>query len=169
MMLLWNHDTSNPLASTRNGSLQLVEDERGLKVTATLPDTNLGRDLATLVKTGVIDAMSFGFSVKKDSWSADGNYRTLEEVALMEVSLTSFPAYEGTAGTTSVREKRNIDADQLADSLMKLESGEELDAEQAKIINEVVQKLTKTEEVQEVEGDILALKKKKLDLILKGI
>ena len=169
MMLLWNHNASEPLASTRNGSLKMVEDDYGLRVTARLANTQTGRDVAELIRSGTIDAMSFGFAVKRDSWSADGNYRTLEEVALHEVSLTSFPAYEGTAGTTSVREKRNIDADQLADSLMKLESGEELDAEQAKIINEVVQKLTKTEEVQEVEGDILALKKKKLDLILKGI
>lgn len=169
MMLLWNHNASEPLASTRNGSLKMVEDAKGLKVTATLANTQTGRDVAELIRSGVIDAMSFGFAVKKDSWSADGNHRTLEEVALHEVSLTSFPAYEGTAGTTSVREKRDIDADKLADSLMKLESGEELDPEQAQVINEVVQKLTKTQEVEEVEGDILALKKKKLDLILKGI
>jgi HK97 family phage prohead protease len=167
MMLLWNHNASEPLASTRNGSLKLVEDARGLKVTATLANTQTGRDVAELIRTGTIDAMSFGFQVKKDSWSADGNNRTLEEVAIHEVSLTSFPAYEGTAGTTSVRERRDIDADQLADSLMKLESGEELDAEQAKVISEVVAKLTKTEEVEEVEGDILALKKKKLDLLMK--
>jgi uncharacterized protein len=169
MMLLWNHNASEPLASTRNGSLKMVEDAKGLKVTAKLANTQTGRDVAELIRSGVIDAMSFGFAVKKDSWSADGNNRTLEEVALHEVSLTSFPAYEGTAGTTSVREKRDIDADQLADSLMKLESGEELDPAQAEIINSVVAKLTKTEEVQEVEGDILALKKKKLDLILKGM
>ena len=169
MMLLWNHNASEPLASTRNGSLKMVEDARGLKVTAQLANTSTGRDVAELIRSGTIDAMSFGFHVKKDSWSADGNTRTLEEVALHEVSLTSFPAYEGTAGTTSVRELRNIDADQLANSLMKLESGEELDPEQAQIINSVVEKLTKTEEVQEVDGDVLALKKKKLDLILKGI
>lgn len=167
MMLLWNHNASEPLASTRNGTLKLVEDARGLKVTATLANTQTGRDVAELLRSKTIDAMSFGFQVKKDSWSADGNNRTLEEVAVHEVSLTSFPAYEGTAGTTSVREMRDIDADQLADSLMKLESGEELDSEQAKIISEVVDKLTKTEEVQEVDGDILALKKKKLDLLLK--
>jgi HK97 family phage prohead protease len=167
MMLLWNHNASEPLASTRNGTLKLVEDARGLKVTATLANTQTGRDVAELLRSKTIDAMSFGFQVKKDSWSADGNNRTLEEVAIHEVSLTSFPAYEGTAGTTSVRERRDIDADQLADSLMKLESGEELDAEQAKVISEVVAKLTKTEEVEEVEGDILALKKKKLDLLMK--
>lgn len=169
MMLLWNHDASQPLASTRNGSLKLTEDDRGLKVSAQLPDTTLGRDIAELVRTGVIDAMSFGFQVKKDSWSADGQTRTLEEIALHEVSLVSFPAYEGTAGSVNVREVRNIDADQLADSLMKLELGEELDPNQARIIGEVVEKLTKTEEVQAVDGDILALKKKKLDLIMKGM
>ncbi len=177
MMLLWNHDTSNPLASTRNGSLQLVEDERGLKVTATLPDTNLGRDLAVLVKTGVIDSMSFGFSVKKDSWSTDGNTRYLEDVTLYEVSLVSTPAYEGTAGTVSVRSAVDeISADALADALFRIESGEELEPEQGNLVATVISRLTKTveaeEEVQvedEVDGDVLALKKKKLELIMKGL
>jgi len=169
MMLLWNHDTSNPLASNRNGSLRLQEDNIGLKVSATLPNTTLGRDVAELVRTGVIDAMSFGFEVKKDSWSADGKVRTLEEVALLETSLVSFPAYEGTSGSTSVRSARSIDADVLANSLFKLESGEQLEASEAAVLNDVVAKLSKTEEVQEVDGDILALKKKKLDLLLKGI
>jgi uncharacterized protein len=167
MMLLWNHDTSNPLASTRNGSLQLVEDERGLKVTATLPDTNLGRDLATLIKIGTIDAMSFGFSVKRDSWSQDGQTRYLDDVTLYEVSVVSSPAYDQTSGTISVRS--GISADALADALLKIESGEELEPEQGALVNEVIGKLTKTPEVEEVEGDILALKQKKLALLMMGI
>ena len=167
MMLLWNHDTSNPLASTRNGSLQLVEDARGLKVTATLPDTTLGRDIAELVRTGVVDSMSFGFSVKRDSWSQDGQTRYLEDVTLYEVSLVSTPAYESTAGTVSVRS--GISADDLADALLKIESGEELEPEQGALVNEVIGKLTKTPEVQELEGDILALKQKKLALLMMGI
>jgi hypothetical protein len=52
---------------------------------------------------------------------------------------------------------------------MRLESGEDLDPTQATLITDVVSKLTKTEEVQEVQGDILALKKKKLDLLMKDI
>lgn len=166
MMLLWNHDTSQPLASTRNGSLRMVEDDYGLKVTATLPDTQLGRDISSMIRSGLIDAMSFGFQVKKDSWSADGSTRTLEEVAIHEASLVSYPAYEGTSGSVSVR---NIDANTLADGLLRLESGEDLSPEHASAINEVVAKLTKTEEVQAADGDILALKKKKLDLLMKGI
>lgn len=167
MMMLWNHDSSNPLASTRNGSLQLTEDSVGLKVTATLPDTTLGRDLAELVRTGVIDSMSFGFSVKRDSWSKDGQTRYLEDVTLYEVSLVSTPAYEGTAGTVSVRSGDVISADALADALLRIESGEELDAEQGALITDVIAKLVKTPEVEEVQGDILALKQKKLQLLMK--
>jgi hypothetical protein len=95
-------------------------------------------------------------------------FRSLEAVRLFEVSVVSSPAYEQTAGTVSVRSTdTGIDADQLADALMRLESGEELDTAHAILITDVVAKLTKTEEVQEVQGDILALKKKKLDLLLK--
>lgn len=167
MMLLWNHDSSNPLASTRNGSLQLTEDNIGLKVTATLPDTTLGRDIAELVRTGVIDSMSFGFSVKRDSWSKDGQTRYLEDVTLYEVSLVSTPAYEGTAGTVSVRSGDVISADALADALMRIESGEEINPEQGALIADVIGKLVKTPEVEAVNGDILALKQKKLQLLMK--
>jgi HK97 family phage prohead protease len=172
MMLLWNHDTSNPLASTRNGSLVLTEDSKGLFVTATLPNTTLGNDIAELVRSGVVDEMSFGFSVRKDSWSQDGNTRYLEDVSLSEVSLVSTPAYEQTSGTVSVRsEVRNIDADQLANAMAKLESGEELGAEDALLLTDIVNKLSKAEEVtevKEVEGDITALYKAKLALAEMG-
>ena len=168
--LLWNHDSGEPLASVRGGTLKLVEDARGLKVQATLANTTRGRDVSELIRSKVIDSMSFGFSVIKDSWSNDGGTRTLEAVRLFEVSIVSSPPYEGTAGTIAVRSAdTGIDADTLADALMRLESGEELDPAQAVLITDVVAKLTKTEEVEEVQGDILALKKKKLDLLLKEI
>jgi HK97 family phage prohead protease len=164
--LLWNHDAGEPLASVRGGTLRLVEDEIGLRVEATLANTSRGKDVAELIRSKTIDSMSFGFSVIKDSWQ--GEVRTLEAVRLFETSIVSWPAYTATAGTISVRSAApGIDADQLADALMRLESGEELEESHATLITDVVAKLTKTEEVQEVQGDILALKKKKLDLLLK--
>jgi HK97 family phage prohead protease len=165
--LLWNHDAGEPLASVRGGTLKLTEDARGLKVEARLANTSRGRDVAELIRSKTVDSMSFGFSVIKDTW--DGNVRTLNAVRLFEISLVSFPAYQATAGTVSVRSSNTIDADQLADALFKLESGEELDPTAAGLITDVVAKLTKTEEVQEVQGDILALKKKKLDLLMKEL
>ena len=171
--LLWNHDVGEPLASMRGGTMKLYEDERGLKVTAQLPQTSRGRDVAELIRTGVVDSMSFGFNVIKDSWSKDGTTRTLESVRLIEASVVSYPAYSQTAGTISVRSlESTINADQLADALLKLESGEDLEPEHANLITEVVNKLRTQPEVEEVEDNglsILDLKKKQLDLLMKRI
>lgn len=98
-----NHNSDMPLATTKNGSLQLSEDERGLRVNMTLPDTTAGRDLSVLLREGVVHSMSFGFTVPKsgDSWSPDGSARILREIRLHEVSVVSgTPAYPATAGAT---------------------------------------------------------------------
>jgi uncharacterized protein len=168
--LLWNHDSGEPLASLRGGTMQLVEDERGLKVTATLPQTSRGKDVAELLRTKVIDSMSFGFNVIKDSWSRDGQTRTLESVRLFEVSIVSFPAYAETVA--QVRSAPTINPDELADALLKLESGEELDSKSAELITEVVAKLKSQPDIEEVIDnglDLLDLKKKQFDLLLKRI
>jgi HK97 family phage prohead protease len=168
--LLWNHDSGEPLASLRGGTMQLVEDEVGLRVTAKLPNTTRGRDIAELLRTKVIDSMSFGFNVIKDSWSRDGQTRTLESVRLFEASIVSFPAYSAT--TATVRSATTINPDQLAEALLKLESGEELDEANADLITDVVNKLKAQPEVAEVIDnglDLLDLKKKQFDLLLKRI
>lgn len=96
-----NHNSDSPLATTKNNSLRLVEDERGLRVDMTLPDTTAGRDLSVLLREGVVHSMSFGFAVPRggDVWSEDGQARELREVILYEVSVvTGFPAYAATEG-----------------------------------------------------------------------
>ena len=52
-----NHDSSMLLATTRAKTLRLMEDDRGLKVEADLPDTTIGRDLSTLIQRGDVDSM----------------------------------------------------------------------------------------------------------------
>jgi HK97 family phage prohead protease len=167
--LLWNHDSGEPMASMRGGSLRLWEDGMGLAYEATLANTTRGRDVAELIRSKVIDAMSFGFNVIKDSWDERGN-RTLESVRIHEISVVSYPAYTATSGTVQVRSAEGgIDAEALADALLRLESGEELETEHAQIIKDVVSKLEKTPEVEEVSGNILDLKQKQLDLLLKRV
>jgi hypothetical protein len=140
-------------------------------VTAQLPNTTRGRDIAELLRTKVIDSMSFGFNVIKDNWSSDGKTRTLESVRLFEVSIVSFPAYSAT--TAQVRSTdQTIDPDKLAEALLRLESGEDLDDSQANLITEVVGKLKaqpETEEVVDNGLELLDLKKKQFDLLLKRI
>jgi HK97 family phage prohead protease len=177
--LLWNHDTSAVLGSTRAGTLKLVEDNRGLKVTATLPHTTMGRDAAILLKRGDVDSMSFGFSVPAggDSWNDDGSERTLKSVRLHEVSIVAFPAYTSTAGTTSVRgldavaERALLDVDALADAMLALEEGKDLTPEAADVlraaISELAPKPTTDTELPALDaGDVSMLELKKLKLKL---
>ena len=175
--LLWNHDTSAVLGSTRAGTLKLVEDNRGLKVTATLPNTTLGRDAAVLLKRGDVDSMSFGFSVPSggDDWNEDGSERVLKSVRLHEVSIVAFPAYTSTAGLTSVRgydaiaERAAVSADDLADAMLVLEEGKDLTSEAAELLRAVINELAPSGSDKGVDelGDLemLELKKAKLKLL----
>lgn len=175
--ILWNHDTGSILGSTRAGTLDLIEDDRGLKVRAQLPNTTLGRDTAELLRRGDVNAMSFGFSVPKngDSWNNDGTERTLNQVRLHEVSIVAFPAYTATAGTATVRgldkvaERAEVDADQLADALLKIESGETMTIEEKSLITKVLDTLAPetSEPADEFDGQAwLNLKKKKLETLI---
>ena len=177
---LWNHDTGEILGSTRAKTLTLTEDERGLKVEGVLPNTSRGRDVAELLKRGDVDSMSFGFSVPQggDTWNADGSERTLKSVRLHEVSLVAFPAYPGTAGLQSVRgidtvaERADVDPDALADALLKIEDGQEITADEKVMLSRVIDKLApeaEPESAPTLSEGMLALKKKKLELLLKGL
>jgi uncharacterized protein len=179
--LLWNHDTGQVLGSTRAGTLKLEEDTYGLRVTAVLPDTTLGRDVRTLVQRGDVNAMSFGFSVPAngDSWNTEGTERTLRSVRIHEVSIVAFPAYQQTSGTASVRSydaaatRAEVDADQLADAFLAIEDGKDLTLEQSELLTKVIQRLTPQQEAELAQdsGDLTALelKKKKIELLLKRI
>lgn len=93
---LAEHDENKILASTRNGSLTLKEDEKGLLMTAEISNTSYGRDYHTLIKDGILRNMSFGFSVDKDKWRRlnDGTYtREVSELTLYEVSVVTNPSY----------------------------------------------------------------------------
>jgi len=179
---LWNHDAGEILGSTRAGTLNLSEDDRGLKVDGLLPNTSRGRDTAELLRRGDIDAMSFGFSVPTggDTWTSDGAERTLKSVRLHEVSIVAWPAYVATAGTVSVRKldkiakRADVDAEALADALVKIEDGANITSDEQEMLSRVISTLSPEPEVvaeSEPVGDLsmLELKKKKLELLMKGI
>lgn len=178
--LLWNHDTSAVLGSTRAGTLRLTEDDKGLRVEAELPNTSHGNDARELIRRKDVSGFSFGFSMPGkggDSWNAEGTERTLKSVRLHEVSLTPFPAYTATNGTASVRgldkvaTRADVDADALADALLKVEQGEEISSDDRNLLNKVIDTLAPTPEPEPtpVDDGFLKLKKLKADLLMKGI
>lgn len=96
--LRYNHDDGlYILARTRNKSLQLTIDDKGLKVRAKLIDTTQNRDVYKMIKEKLLDKMSFAFSVRKQEWDYETDTRTILEIdQLFDVSVVDVPAYDST-------------------------------------------------------------------------
>lgn len=99
----YNHnDNVMIMARTRNKSLQLIKDETGLKIQADLLDTQSNRDLYKGIQEGLIDKMSFAFTVADggDSWTF-GDKETKRDVTniarLYDVSVVDTPFYDSTS------------------------------------------------------------------------
>ncbi|KAA0965832.1 HK97 family phage prohead protease [Sporosarcina sp. ANT_H38] len=95
---LFNHNWDKVLGRTKSGTLQLTEDDRGLKFEIELPDTSTARDLVASMERGDINQCSFGFYPTVETWNYDVEpvHRTLNEVELYEISVVSIPAYDDT-------------------------------------------------------------------------
>jgi HK97 family phage prohead protease len=98
--LLWNHDTSKPMARVRAGNLRIFTDEVGLGFEATLPDTAVSRDAVSLIRSGVVSQCSFGFHVRGERYekAPDGKpLRVITDANLVEISAVTFPANPATS------------------------------------------------------------------------
>jgi hypothetical protein len=97
VLALADHDPSRVLARTRSGTLRLSEDQRGLAFNLDVPDTQAGRDMLALAERGDLGGMSFGFRVRPNGETRNGQRRELRAVDLVEVSVVSaWPAYAET-------------------------------------------------------------------------
>ena len=132
--LLINHE-GLPLARTKNGTLTLTEDDRGLYMDATIADTSEGRDLYTLVERGDVDQMSFAFRVIRQKWNEDRTTRTLTEVSLADgdVSVVTYPAYPTT--TVEAREA-------LRTAIQAIKEGREITGESLAVLNTIFEDLS---------------------------
>lgn len=94
----YNHeDNFLILARTRNQSLQLSIDDRGLKIRANLIDTTQNKDIYKMVKSGLLDKMSFAFTVDKEEYDYDTDTRKILHIdKLYDVSVVDVPFYEST-------------------------------------------------------------------------
>lgn len=120
---LADHKASDVLGRRSANTLEVEEDDKGLKVTIHLPDTNAGRDTLASVKRGDKSGMSFGFNTVNDEWTrntVDGAVvykRELIDADLHEVSVVTWPAYQDTQV-----EARAVTAEVLAAAKAKLEA-----------------------------------------------
>lgn len=95
---LWNHDPNFVLGRNKSGTLALYEDEQGLAIEITPPDTQAARDLMVSMERGDVTQMSFGFKTIEDTWNNENGeeIRTLVKVDIFDVSPVTYPAYTQT-------------------------------------------------------------------------
>ena len=114
--LKYNHDDSHLiLARTRNDSLVLLIDD---KVRSELIDTQSNIDIYKSIKAGLIDKMSFAFTVAEADWdvSVEPAIRTIKRIdKLYDVSVVDTPWYDATsiyarALSTLDSEKKKLDS-----------------------------------------------------------
>ena len=95
--ILLNHDWSRDLGSTKQGNLELKEDNIGLHARATITDPDVVRE----AKQGNLVGWSFGFMDRDVEQRTEDNMplRIVRDMDLQEVSIlnrSKSPAYDGT-------------------------------------------------------------------------
>jgi HK97 family phage prohead protease len=121
----YNHE-GRVFARTRNNTLEITPDEKGLFIRADLSGTEEGRKLYEEIKGGYTDRMSFGFTVAEDRTDKTGEdprtyLRTITKVGrLFDVSAVSIPANDFT----------EISARSYVDGILDKERADALAAEQ---------------------------------------
>ncbi len=99
VVLRYNHnDSFMVLARTRNKSLELNVDDKGLFIDAKLQDDITDhRNIFNAIKSGLIDKQSFAFVVDEDEYDYDTDTRTITKIGkVFDVSVVDQPFYNAT-------------------------------------------------------------------------
>ncbi len=109
IFLLFNHDPNLPLARTKNNTLSAWEEDDGVHMKADLSKSEKGPGLYRDIKAGLIDKMSFAFTVKKQTWVEEAgktDLRIVDEIEqLYDLSPVTYPAYQQTQLTARSAEQ----------------------------------------------------------------
>ena len=96
VIFLYNHE-GMVYARQKNGSLDITTDDHGLLVEADLSGTKAARDMYEAIDSGLIDQMSFAFTVKDDELDRETHTRIIHRIGkVFDVSAVSIPANPGT-------------------------------------------------------------------------
>ncbi len=87
--LLWQHRNDEPIGVFT----EIYEDEKGLYVEGKLLlEVQRAREAYSLLKSGAINGMSIGYTVKDSVIDNKNALRILKEIDLWEISLVTFPS-----------------------------------------------------------------------------
>ena len=135
---LVNHD-GIPLARTSSGTLQLEEDDYGLFVRAELDPSNpTVAEVASAMKRGDLNEMSFAFAAIKDNFDISGENREVNEARLFDVSVVTYPANPWAGAKL-----RGVELENLHKELVEARSGEKA----AEVLESFINKVAESNDV----------------------
>ena len=145
VVLRYNHnDSFMVLARTRNNSLKLNVDEKGLYIDATLQDDITDhRNIFNAIKSGLIDKQSFAFVVDEDEYDYDTDTRTITKIGkVFDVSVVDQPFYNATdvqvaSENESFLDKRNELRKEHEEQLELERKQEELELAKKKLLDKL--------------------------------
>lgn len=137
---LWQHNWNEPIGKIT----EIHEDAKGLFIKVKVSATQRGLDAMKLIKDGVINKMSIGYSVIKDEYDREKSIRYLKELKLYEVSAVTFPANSNAVITGAKNE--NLEASLksfIAETVEEIKAGKVLSEKNKKAVEEAVEALGK--------------------------
>ena len=93
VIMLYNHQGPPVFARNKNGTLALSVDEHGLKIRADLSKSTKAKELYEEIANGLVDQMSFAFTVAEEHFDPATNTRYIDKFKkLFDISVVDRPA-----------------------------------------------------------------------------
>ncbi|MBQ8892552.1 MAG: HK97 family phage prohead protease [Bacilli bacterium] len=174
ILVLLNHDKNRVLATTKNDTAKLVEDNIGLRADVTIYD----KDVIEKARNNQLVGWSFGFYPNSDDLGSEGKneIRTITDLDLLEVSIlddTKSPAYNGTSiyarsedanliyRTRMLEDEESEEREEESES--EIVTDEKLDSLANRIAEKIVEKMAGAEEEKTIPEDESAEEEKETD------
>lgn len=116
VIMQYDHE-GRVFARNRNNTLALSVDATGLKMTADLGGTDIGRQLYQEIKGGYTDKMSFGFVVAEDQRTSTMDHTTGVETVLRTITKIK-KLYDVSAVSIPANDMTSISARRYADGVI---------------------------------------------------
>lgn len=116
VIMQYDHE-GRVFARNRNNTLALSVDAAGLKITADLGGTDIGRQLYQEIKGGYTDKMSFGFVVAEEQRTSTIDYNTGVETVLRTITKIK-KLYDVSAVSIPANDMTSISARRYADGVI---------------------------------------------------
>lgn len=138
VVFLLDH-TGRVYARTKNGTVTLEVDERGLLTNTDLSKTEAARSVAEDIAVGNYSQMSFAFTVAQDHFEPETRTRVIDRIRkVYDISAVAFPANPNTDIGLSMRDYFNGEIEAIKEAERLQREAEELERRRAEIITKAL-------------------------------